>query len=162
MCWQIISFTMKAVKVTDISAAVVSLTSGSWQGRKEMKAQDWNLHINILGWLYLVSSAFFLLLGILALVLMAGMGAITQHAEVFAILSILGIVGTMFFALLSLPGLLAGYGLLRRYSWARFLALIVAFFNLANFPVGSAIGVYTFVVLLQADIGQEFVSPKAA
>lgn len=127
-----------------------------------MRTQDWDLHINILGWLYLVSSAFFLLVGIFALVFMVTMGVIAQKAEAFTVLSIIGITGTMFIALLSLPGLLAGYGLLKRYSWARFLALIVAFFNLANFPVGSAIGVYTFVVLLQADIGQEFVSPKAA
>ena len=109
-----------------------------------------------------MSSAIFLLIGIVALVFMVTMGLIVQVAEAFTILGIIGIAGTMFFALLALPGLITGYGLLKRYSWARFLALIVAFFNLANFPVGSAIGVYTFVVLLQADIGQEFVSPKAA
>ena len=127
-----------------------------------MKAQDWDLHINILGWLHVVSSAVFLLIGILALVFMTGMGFIAQDAEAFTILGLLGITGAMFFALLALPGLLVGYGLLKRYSWARYLALIVAFFNLANFPIGSAIGVYTFVVLLQADIGQEFVTPKTA
>ena len=127
-----------------------------------MKAQDWDLHINILGWLHVISSAVFLLIGVLALIFMAGMGVIAQDVEAFTILGILGITGAMFFALLALPGLLVGYGLLKRYSWARYLALIVAFFNLANFPIGSAIGVYTFVVLLQADIGQEFVTPKTA
>ncbi len=125
-----------------------------------MKARDWDLHINILGWLYLLGSVIFLMIGLLSLFIMAGMGVIAQDPEAFQILSIIGVTGAMFFSLLALPGLVAGYGLLKRYPWARVLALIVAFFNLANFPIGSAIGVYTFVVLLQEDMGNQFAAPK--
>jgi len=127
-----------------------------------MKERDWELHINILGWLNLLSAALFLVIGFVALLFMAGIGFATQDPVAFQILGVVGLSGALFFALLSLPGLAAGYGLLKRYPWARILALIVAFFNLANFPIGSAIGVYAFVVLLQAGMGEHFASPKTA
>lgn len=127
-----------------------------------MKEENWDLHVNILGWIYLLSSAFFLVIGLLTLILLAGIGIATQDLVAFQILGVVGISGALFFALLALPGLAAGYGLLKRCSWARFLALIVGFFNLANFPIGSAIGVYTFVVLLQNGMDEYFVSPKTA
>ena len=127
-----------------------------------MKERDWELHINILGWLNLLSSAVCLCIGLIALVFLVGMGIVSQDPEAVRILGFIGVTGALFFALLALPGLAAGYGLLKRYSWARVLALIVAFFNLANFPIGSAIGVYAFVVLLQADMPDYFVSPKTA
>ena len=127
-----------------------------------MRSNDLDLHINVLGWLYLLSSFVFLVLGVVGLIFMAGIGLATEDPVAFQILGIVGISGAIFFTLLALPGLAAGYGLLRRYSWARVLALIVAFFNLANFPVGTAIGVYTFVVLLQAEIPTHFVSSKTA
>lgn len=127
-----------------------------------MKANNFNLHINVLSWLYLLSSFIFLLLGLVALIFLTGIGIAIEDPVAFQILGIVGLTGAVFFTLLSLPGMAAGYGLLKRYSWARVLALIVATFNLANFPIGTAIGVYTFVVLLQAEISNHFVSPKAA
>lgn len=93
---------------------------------------------------------------------LTGIGAAIQDPTVFQILGVVGVTGAMFITLLALPGLAAGYGLLKRYRWARYLALIVGFINLANFPVGSALGVYTFVVLLQANISESFAAPKAA
>jgi hypothetical protein len=50
---------------------------------------------------------------------------------------------------LALPGLAAGYRLLKRQAWGRILALVVGFLDLVNFPVSTAIGIYTLWVLLQ-------------
>jgi len=52
-------------------------------------------------------------------------------------------------AALGLPGLLAGYGLLTRKPWARVLAIVVGILSLLNFPIGTAIGIYTLWVLTQ-------------
>ena len=38
---------------------------------------------------------------------------------------------------------LAGWGLLKRASWARMLALILGFLSLLSVPFGTALGVYT-------------------
>lgn len=41
-----------------------------------------------------------------------------------------------------------GWGLLERESWARVLALVLAFVSLLNFPLGTALGICTLWVLL--------------
>lgn len=50
----------------------------------------------------------------------------------------------------------AGYGLLEHESWARPLALVLGFLALLNFPLGTALGVFTLWVLLPADSREEF------
>ena len=53
-------------------------------------------------------------------------------------------------------GFFAGWGLLRRESWARILALIVGFLALLNIPLGTALGIYTLWVLLPAQSDREY------
>jgi hypothetical protein len=47
----------------------------------------------------------------------------------------------------SLPSLIGGIGLLKGRSWARMLVLVISFFNLLAFPLGTALGVYGIYVL---------------
>ena len=61
----------------------------------------------------------------------------------------MGIVGLVFFVVLGLPGLLAGYGLLKGKKWGQILGIVVGLLSLLNFPVGTAIGAYTLFVLFQ-------------
>lgn len=42
----------------------------------------------------------------------------------------------------------AGWGMLEQAGWGRIVAIIAAFFSLFNFPFGTAIGIWTLVVLL--------------
>ncbi|UCC52977.1 MAG: hypothetical protein JSV68_03235 [Anaerolineaceae bacterium] len=127
-----------------------------------MNERNWQTHIDILGWLYLLSNAFLLVIGIIGLLLFAGIGIAFGEPEAAGILGVIGVAGLVFFTILAVPGLLTGYGLLKRHSWARILALVVGFFSLANFPIGSIIGVYTYVVLLQAGITDHFDTLKTA
>ncbi len=54
-------------------------------------------------------------------------------------------------------GFLTGWGLLQRESWARTMALILAFISLfTNIPLGTAMGVYTMWVLLSSTSDQEY------
>jgi len=53
-------------------------------------------------------------------------------------------------------GFIAGWGLTKYDSWARILALVLAFLSLFNLPFGTAIGVYTLWVLLPAQSQQEY------
>ena len=62
----------------------------------------------------------------------------------------------IFFAILTLPELIAGFGITSRREWGRILGLIVAFLNLISFPVGTALSIYTLVVLLNADTVELF------
>jgi hypothetical protein len=58
--------------------------------------------------------------------------------------------------LMSIPSLLAGWGLAQHRSWARILAIILAILSLPNFPVGTAIGVYALVILFNDEAKQLF------
>ena len=132
----------------------------------EYKERDLDTHVKVLGWLYILSSALMLVMGFLGLLFFAGIGLLSAiestEPEAFAILTILGTLGLIFFGLLSLPGLAAGYGLLKHKSWGRILALIVGIFKIFNFPLGTALAIYTFWVLIQDDANAYFAVPKAA
>ena len=65
-------------------------------------------------------------------------------------------------ATLSLPGLAAGYGLLKHQPWARILAIVVGILSLLNFPLGTAIGIYTLWVLMQPTAADYFATPAPA
>jgi hypothetical protein len=55
----------------------------------------------------------------------------------------------IFFAFMSAAlALAAGWGLMERAPWGRFVALVAAFLNILNFPFGTALGIFTLVLLL--------------
>ncbi len=67
---------------------------------------------------------------------------------------ILGGIGAAIAAVvggLSIPGLAAGVGLLRRRPWARSFALVIGALSLFWFPLGTVIGALTLYTLLQDD-----------
>ena len=64
--------------------------------------------------------------------------------------------------MLSLPGFVAGYGLLKRRVWGRFLAIVVAVIDLFGIPVGTAIGIYGLWVLSDEEAGEYFGRPATS
>src|SRR5260370_23764744 len=64
-------------------------------------------------------------------------------------------VGGIFIAT-GVIGLIAGCGLYERRSWARILAIVLAFLSLLHPPFGTAIGAYTLWVLLPAASEAEY------
>ena len=51
-------------------------------------------------------------------------------------------------ALVSVPCIVAGWGLLKHRRWARIIGIVVAALSLVRFPLGTAFGVYALWVLL--------------
>ena len=113
--------------------------------------RDWQTHVTVLGWLLIVANLIYVVTGFISFFLWSGIGEALGSTAVLKILSIVGTAGFSFLTLLALPGFLAGIGLLRRQQWARYLALAVAVLNLVNFPLGTAVGIYTLWVLLPAN-----------
>lgn len=128
----------------------------------QLTEQQLDTHVKILGWLNVAGGIFFLLIGGFVFILLSVIGVASGDAEAMTVLPIIAtfVGGVMF--LMALPSLAAGYGLLKRRSWGRILAIIVGAFNLMNFPLGTAIGIYTFYVLFQESAGDYFASLKAA
>ena len=119
----------------------------------QLNEHEMGLHVTIIGWLNIVSHAILLGVGLCGCLFFAGIGtfAAADSGDPVA----LGILGTiaaaalLFFAVLALPGMLAGYGLLRRRKWGQILGIVMGILSLLNFPIGTAIGAYTLFVLFQ-------------
>ena len=128
----------------------------------QITEQQLDTHVKILGWLNVAGAIFFLLIGGFVFILLSVIGVASGDAEAMTVLPIIAtFVGGLMF-LMALPSLVAGYGLLKRRSWGRILAIIVGAFNLMNFPLGTAIGIYTVYVLFQESASDYFTSLKAA
>jgi len=102
-----------------------------------------NTHVKILGWLWISNGVLSICMAISALVIFNWPGTIPNASD-----SLLVSVGSLCFFL---PGIIAyvaaGYGLLNYKNWARILAIILAILNLILFPIGTALGIYTLVIM---------------
>jgi hypothetical protein len=127
-----------------------------------MNQQDLEQHMTILGWLYVVGHAIFLVIGAFVFVLLVGLAPVTGEPEPMWILGLVGTAVGLLMAALGLPGLLAGYGLLTRKPWARVLTIVVGLLSLINFPIGTLIGLYTLWVLTQPAATEYFATPAPA
>jgi hypothetical protein len=125
---------------------------------KQIDERQIGQHIMIVGWLHMIGSAIFLAIAAFLFVLLPGIGVLSGDAEAVTVLGIVGTSLGAFLALLSLPGILAGIGLLMRKNWGRTLGIVVGILNLVNFPIGSMIGAYSLWVLFQESATDFFVS----
>lgn len=113
-------------------------------------------HVVIVAWLHIGASALFAAAGIFVFTLFAGIGVAAQDPEALPILATFGTAAALFLVTVSVPGFLAGYGLLHRRPWSRVLAIVVGFLQLVNFPIGTAIGAYTIWILFDEQAATVF------
>lgn len=126
----------------------------------QLSREELRQHVTIVGWLHIIGNAIFLVLAIFMFSLLIGIGAASGDPEAVRVLSVVGSVVGFLFVALALPGLIAGYGLLRRRPWARILGIVVGFLSLLNVPLGTIIGLYTLFVLMQREASAYFEPPQ--
>lgn len=119
-------------------------------------------HVTILSIALIAMGAFFLAVAALLFFLIAGGGLISGDGEAIAITATVATLVAIFFSALGLPSIVAGIGVARRANWGRILTLIIAALNILNFPLGTALGVYAFWVLLNDEVSAVFSRPRAA
>lgn len=117
------------------------------------------IHVPIVGWLLIIGSTLWLLVAGFIFLLLVGIGVAVDDPTALRILSVIGTALAIFLVTLSIPGLVAGFGLLARRSWSRILAIVVSFISLINVPIGTIFGIYGVWVLLQEQ-ATEYFSPK--
>ncbi len=125
-------------------------------------------HVKVLAILHIVFSCLAILVGVGLFVLFGGLAALVaanqSGSDAVAGMIALGGIGTFLFALLmvlSLPGLIAGIGLLNMKSWSRVLGLVVSALNLLSFPFGTALGIYGLWVLVNPETDRLFAARPA-
>jgi hypothetical protein len=119
-----------------------------------MSAMETN--VKVLGWLYIVLGILGVIIGAIVLFILLGTGIVAQDGEAMAILFIVGVGIAGLMTVLSLPGIVTGMGLLKYQSWARVLAIILGAINLSAFPVGTVLGVYSLIVMLNDETSALF------
>ncbi len=125
-------------------------------------------HVKLLGVLHIVFGALGLLAALALLFLFGGLAGLVQSADrsgdSFVGAGFLGFIGVVvFFALLifSLPGLIAGIGIVNLRPWGRVFGIVISALDLLHVPLGTALGVYGLWVLLSNQTEALFRNPAA-
>ena len=111
-------------------------------------------HVKTLAILWLVRSGLRLLPG---LFLTSFFGRNWPFLDVipWPVHGILRAVGTVFIVG-ALIGIILGWGLWERRPWARTLAIVLGILALFDFPLGTALGIYTLWVMGSSNAGMEY------
>ena len=113
-------------------------------------------HIKVLGWLHIIFGVFGLFT---ALAVFGGTILGSLFSGSISGMVGIGLVGSFaaaVVAMLAIPGLIAGDGLLKFRPWARILTIVLSVFELIHFPYGTALGVYGLWVLLSREGAAQF------
>ena len=108
-------------------------------------------HIKILGWLYLAFGVLGVIVAAFVFLVMGIAGAASGEADAALAAGGIGFFVAVLIAVLSLPNLIAGWGLLKRKSWSRMLAIVLGALSLLSIPVGTIIGIYTIWALTKPE-----------
>jgi mannitol-specific phosphotransferase system IIBC component len=129
-------------------------------------------HVTVLGILFIAYSAVGLATGLLVFFVLFGAGTIAELSpgadaplEVLPILVTIGSLICGFFLVSSIPGIIAGIGLLKFKPWSRILTLVLSIIYLLEVPLGTALGIYGLWVLFNQETAKLFAvtaPPKGA
>lgn len=126
-------------------------------------------HVRMLAYFYMVVGV---LGGLIALILLIWLGgfegimAVAERADFASgpflqVLRFLGSGLTVIMLLLAVPSVIVGVGLLNFRGWARSLAMVISTLQLANFPLGTGLALYSFWVLMSQETEPLFTDPPS-
>ncbi len=122
--------------------------------------------VKILGILHIVFGALCVLGGLIALAVMGGIAGIVgstdqsnDAAVAVPVLAAIGVFVCVLCLVVGLPGLVGGIGLLQYQSWARITIIVISALDLIHIPIGTALGIYGFWVLLNPQTEAMFNRP---
>jgi hypothetical protein len=113
-------------------------------------------HINVIAALQIGFSILGLIIGGIIFTILFFIGDFVDDADAQVVLNIIAKIIMAVIVILSIPGIIAGVGLLKRKEWARILTLILSVLDLVNFPVGTAVGAYSIWALVQPEVVEQF------
>ena len=108
-------------------------------------------HITAVAALHIGFGIFGIFIGLALFALLSGIGMFTADHEAQFVLWTVGTSLGAFLIIISVPGVIAGIGLLKFKNWARILTLIISAIDLINIPFGTALGIYSIWALVQEE-----------
>ncbi len=125
--------------------------------KKFLKESLVEQHVKILAILNIVLGGLGVISALVVLIFFGGLAGVAstdsnpEAATGAAALGLIGGIGALIIAVLSVPCLIAGLGLLKFRPWAQTLAIVMSVLNLPGIPFGTALGIYGLWVLLNKD-----------
>lgn len=120
-------------------------------------------HVKILGILHIVLGGLGILAALVVMAVFGGLAGLSRFGDngqfPSAFFGLIGLVATCVVLFISLPGLIAGIGLLTLQPWARILTIIISALELPAFPLHTALGIYGLWVLLSNEGAALFQRP---
>lgn len=114
-------------------------------------------HVDLIAILWIALGVFTFFGGFVVFWVLFGISFVPDIGyEAPVILRTVGAGIVIFLLILSIPKIIAGIGLMKRQEWGRILTLIVAFLSILNFPLGTALAIYSFVILIKEETIQLF------
>ncbi|MFD3157366.1 hypothetical protein ACFIJ5_10965 [Haloimpatiens sp. FM7330] len=117
-----------------------------------MSKESLQTHVKVLGVLYIIIGCMYVLTYAIIAGALTGVGAFIKEYNVPAMCTSLGSAIISIFMILGVPYIVEGIALLKNKSWSRILGFILGGISLIKFPIGTALGVYTIVILVQNNI----------
>ena len=112
---------------------------------------DLDQHLRALGIAHIIYSCLLLIPAAIVFGVLTTVGMFTDNYEASQILPLVGTSVAAFLFILSIPGILAGYGVLTKRSWGLPVALVVGLLNILCFPFGTALGGYSLWVFTKSN-----------
>jgi hypothetical protein len=109
-------------------------------------------HVKVIGILWIILGALYLCLAFFAFLVFFGVAQIPNVEDISpSILRLIGIVASSLLGAIGLPQLIGGWGLLQHKEWARILMLVISFLTVFHVPFGTALSVYSMIVLFNGE-----------
>jgi len=119
-------------------------------------------HVKVLAVLHIVFGALGVLVGLGIFALFGGIAGLVQmdhDPDAPFVVPMMGAIGgfvLIVLLVLSVPGIIAGVGLLSYQPWARILTIVLSILGLISIPFGTALGIYGLWVLFTTEGAQLF------
>lgn len=113
-------------------------------------------HVTVVGVLHIGAGIIGLIIGAIIFLALGWVSGYVMDPDIEFLLPTIAVLvggGIAVFSALDIAG---GIGLLSYQSWARILVLIASVPHLLNIPIGTAIGIYSIVILVHADTQRLF------
>jgi hypothetical protein len=114
-------------------------------------------HVRVLAILHIVFGTLGVLIGLGIFAFFGGIAGLIHmdhDPDAAFVVPMMGLIGgfvLIVLLVLSIPGIIAGIGLLSYQPWARILTIVLSILDLVSFPFGTALGIYGLWVLFTAD-----------
>jgi hypothetical protein len=119
-------------------------------------------HVKVLAVLHIVFGVLGVLVGLGIFALFGGIAGLVQmdhNPDATFAAPMMGAIGgfvLIVLLVLSVPGIIAGVGLLSYQPWARILTIVLSMLDLISIPFGTALGIYGLWVLFTREGAQLF------